>query len=115
MGSRALARTRSSVAASAPTTGFYGDPSVKPNPNLGEISQPPFYAVRTYPGDVGTGGGLMTDEHARVLRDDRTPIEGLYATGNCTATIWGRCYPGPGVSIGGSMVFGYIAARHATA
>jgi len=94
---------------------FYGDPSVKPNPNLGEISQPPFHAVRTYPGDVGTGGGLMTDEHARVLRDDRTPIEGLYATGNCTATIWGRCYPGPGVSIGGSMVFGYIAARHATA
>jgi 3-oxosteroid 1-dehydrogenase len=94
---------------------FYGDPSVKPNPNLGAISEPPFYAVRTFPGDVGTGGGLLTDEYARVLRADGTPIEGLYATGNCTATIWGRCYPGPGVSIGGSMVFGYIAARHATA
>jgi len=90
----------------------HGDPSVKPNPNLGAIEKPPFYAVRMHPGDVGTAGGLVTDEHARVLRDDGSVIEGLYATGNCTASVVGRCYPGAGASIGASFVFGYIAAHH---
>ena len=47
---------------------FLGDPSTSPNPNLGTIEKPPFYAVRLYPGDVGTAGGLVTDERARVLR-----------------------------------------------
>ena len=91
----------------------HGDPTVKPNPNLGAIEQPPFYAVRMYPGDVGTAGGVVTDEHARVLREDGSVIEGLYATGNCTASVVGRCYPGAGASIGASFTFGYIAAHHA--
>lgn len=91
----------------------HGDPTIKPNPNLGPIEQPPFYAVAMYPGDVGTAGGLVTDEHARVLRADGSVIEGLYATGNSTASVMGRCYPGPGASIGPSFVFGYLAARHA--
>lgn len=93
---------------------FAGDPDVKPNPNLGEIAQAPFYAVRFYPGDVGTCGGLMTDENARVLRADGSVIPGLYATGNSTASVMGRSYPGAGASIGASMTFGFIAARHAT-
>ena len=91
----------------------HGDPTIKPNPNLGAIEQAPFYACRMYPGDVGTAGGLITDEHARVLRVDGTVIPGLYATGNSTASVMGRCYPGAGASIGASFVFGYIAARHA--
>ena len=91
----------------------HGDPTIKPNPNLGPIEQPPFYAVRMYPGDVGTCGGIVTDEYARVLRADGSAIPGLYATGNCTASVAGRCYPGAGASIGASFVFGYIAARHA--
>lgn len=90
----------------------HGDPTVTPNPNLGAIEQAPFYAVRMYPGDVGTAGGMVTDEHARVLRADGSVIEGLYATGNCTASVVGRCYPGAGASIGASFVFGYIAAHH---
>jgi 3-oxosteroid 1-dehydrogenase len=93
----------------------HGDPRVKPNPNLGPIEQAPFYAVAIYPGDVGTAGGVLTDEHARVLRSDGTAVEGLYATGNCTASVFGRCYPGAGASIGASFVFGYLAARHAAA
>ena len=91
----------------------HGDPTVKPNPNLGPIEKAPFYAVRMYPGDVGTAGGVVTDEHARVLREDGSVIEGLYATGNCTASVLGRCYPGAGASIGASFTFGYIAAQHA--
>lgn len=93
---------------------FAGDPTVKPNPNLGAIEQAPFYAVRLFPGDVGTCGGLMTDESARVLRPDGSAIPGLYATGNSTASVMGRSYPGAGASIGASMTFGFIAARHAT-
>jgi 3-oxosteroid 1-dehydrogenase len=91
----------------------HGDPTVKPNPNLGAIEEAPFYACRMYPGDVGTAGGLVTDEYARVLRADGSAIAGLYATGNSTASVMGRCDPGPGASIGASFVFGYIAARHA--
>jgi len=92
---------------------FLGDPTVKPNPNLGALEKPPFYAVRLYPGDVGTAGGLVTDEYARVQRADGSIISGLYATGNSTAPVVGRSYPGAGASIAASIVFGYIAARHA--
>jgi 3-oxosteroid 1-dehydrogenase len=91
----------------------FADPTVKPNPCLGALEKGPFYAVQVYPGDVGTFGGLLTDEHARVLTDDGAPIPGLYATGNSTASVVGRCYPGAGASIAASFVFGYIAARHA--
>ena len=66
------------------------------------------------PGDIGTCGGLVTDEHARVLDERDEPIEGLYATGNITATVMGRHYLGPGASIANTMVFGYLAALHAT-
>lgn len=88
-----------------------GDPTVKPNPCLGAIAKAPFYAVRLYPADVGTFGGLVTDEHARVLRDDGSIIEGLYAAGNCTSSVMGRSYPGAGASISASFAFGYIATR----
>lgn len=80
---------------------------------LGPIEKAPFYAAPVVPGDVGTYGGVVTDANARVLREDGTPIEGLYATGISTASVMGRIYPGAGSSIGPSFVFGYIAARHA--
>jgi len=91
---------------------YYGDPTVKPNPNLGPIDRPPFWATRIYPGDLGTKGGLLTDEHGRVLREDGSAIDGLYASGNSTASVMGRTYPGPGGTIGPGMVFGYLAALH---
>jgi len=93
---------------------FAGDPTIGPNPNLGPIDKPPFYAVRMFPGDVGTYGGLVTDVDGRVLRPDGSAIEGLYATGNCTASVTGGVYPGAGASIGASFVFGWRAARRAT-
>jgi 3-oxosteroid 1-dehydrogenase len=90
-----------------------GDPTYRPNPNLGALERAPFYAVQLWPGDVGTQGGLVVDEFARVLREDGSVIAGLYATGNCTASLFGRCYPGAGASIAKSLTFGYVAARHA--
>jgi len=92
---------------------FYADPSVRPNPCLGPLDRPPYYAIELWPGDLGTKGGLVTDDHARVLREDGSPIEGLYATGNCSAAVMGNSYAGAGATIGPSMVFGYIAALHA--
>jgi 3-oxosteroid 1-dehydrogenase len=92
-----------------------GDPNRKVHPCLGPIDEPPYYAVEVLPGDIGTCGGLLTDEHARVLDQQDQPIDGLYAAGNITATVMGRHYLGPGASIANSMVFGYLAALHAVA
>jgi 3-oxosteroid 1-dehydrogenase len=90
---------------------YYSDPTVKPNPSLHAIDQGPFYAVKIVPGDLGTKGGLVTDERARVLRPDGTPITGLYAAGNVSAAVMGRTYAGPGATIGPALVFGYLAAE----
>jgi len=92
---------------------WLGDPYHKPSETLGTIARGPFYAVPIVPGDVGTYGGVVTDEHARVLREDGSVIPGLYATGVSTASVMGGAYPGPGASVGPSFVWGYVAARHA--
>ena len=92
---------------------WLGDKYHAKNASLGSISEGPFYAVEVVPGDVGTYGGVVTDEHAKVLREDGTPIEGLYATGISTASVMGRAYAGAGASVGPSFVWGYVAARDA--
>jgi 3-oxosteroid 1-dehydrogenase len=89
---------------------YYGDPNCKPNPNLAPLAEPPFYAIKIVPGDLGTKGGLRTDERARVLRADSSVIAGLYAAGNTSALVMGRSYAGPGATIGPAMTFGYLAA-----
>ncbi|GAA1147796.1 3-oxosteroid 1-dehydrogenase [Nocardioides aquiterrae] len=90
---------------------YYSDPTVKPNPSLHTIDHAPFYAVKIVPGDLGTKGGLVTDERARVLRPDGSPIPGLYAAGNCSSAVMGRTYAGPGATIGPALTFGYLAAE----
>lgn len=92
---------------------WLGDPMHQPNPSLGKIEQGPFYAMGVYPGDVGTYGGVVTDEFARVLRADGSVINGLYATGTSSASVMGRVYPGAGSSVGPSFTWGFVAAKHA--
>ena len=89
---------------------YYSDPTVKPNPSLNVIDHAPFYAVKIVPGDLGTKGGLVTDERARVLRPDGSVIGGLYAAGNASAAVMGHTYAGPGATIGPALAFGYLAA-----
>jgi len=91
---------------------YYGDPTIQPNPCLQVIDQAPFYAVVMVPGDLGTKGGLQTDVHARVLREDGSVIDGLYAAGNVSAPVMGHTYAGPGATIGPALTFGYVAALH---
>jgi 3-oxosteroid 1-dehydrogenase len=92
---------------------YYGDANVAPNPCLGPIAKAPFYAIEAYPGELGTKGGLETDADARVLRENGDAIPGLYAIGNCSASVMGHTYPGAGATLGPATTFGYIAARHA--
>ncbi|SEC13240.1 3-oxosteroid 1-dehydrogenase [Gordonia malaquae] len=94
---------------------YYGDTSNKPNPSLGEISTGPFYAAAMVPADLGTKGGVRIDVRARVLRDDDSVIDGLYAAGNVAAPVMGHTYAGPGATIGPAMVFGHVAALDAAA
>jgi succinate dehydrogenase/fumarate reductase flavoprotein subunit len=90
-----------------------GDPAHRPNPCIGEISRPPFYAVEIRPGDIGASAGLACDAAARVLGRDGAAIEALYACGNDMESIMAGHYPGPGITLGPAMTFGYIAARSA--
>jgi succinate dehydrogenase/fumarate reductase flavoprotein subunit len=93
---------------------YYGDPTL-PNPNLYPLGDPPYYAFRIVLGDLGTSGGLRTDEYARVLRSDDTVVRGLYAVGNTAAPVMGRSYAGAGATIGPAMTFGFVAAKHLAA
>ena len=91
---------------------FYGDPDIKPNPCVAPLAQPPFYAVRVEIGDLGTYAGIATNGHAQVLDEQKRPIPGLYAAGNDALSIMGGNYPGPGITLGPAMTFGWIAGRH---
>ncbi|MBM3352955.1 MAG: FAD-dependent oxidoreductase [Betaproteobacteria bacterium] len=91
---------------------FYGDPDIKPNPCVAPLAQPPFYAVRVVIGDLGTYDGIATNGHAQVLDESKRPICGLYAAGNDALSIMGGNYPGPGITLGPAMTFGWIAGRH---
>jgi 3-oxosteroid 1-dehydrogenase len=92
---------------------YYGDEKVRPNPCLAPLERAPYYGIEVYPGDLGTKGGVRTDENGRVLRNMGEPIPGLYATGNCSASVMGRTYPGAGATMGPAITFGFLAARHA--
>ncbi|MCP3391357.1 FAD-dependent oxidoreductase [Bradyrhizobium sp. CCGB12] len=89
-----------------------GDAGHKPNPCVAPITRAPFFAMRIHPADLGTAIGMKVDAQARVLREDGTPITGLYACGNDMASIMNGNYPGPGITLGPALTFGYIAGRH---
>ncbi|MFC1442653.1 3-oxosteroid 1-dehydrogenase [Streptacidiphilus sp. N1-10] len=90
---------------------YYTDPAVVPNSCLAPLWEPPFYAFKIVPGDLGTKGGMVTDARARVLTADGTAIPGLYAAGNASAAVMGHSYAGSGSTIGPAMTFGYVAAN----
>jgi len=92
-----------------------GDGENQPNPCVAPLVEAPFYAVAVYPADLGMAAGVMTDGHARALHADGHPIEGLYACGNDMHSVMNGAYPGPGITLGPALVFGYLAASHACA
>lgn len=108
---------------------YGGDPLAHPNPNLGPLAEPPYYAVRVLAGTIGTKGGPVTDVNGAVLKGPGAPkaaaraadsgtgpaIPGLYAVGNAAAFWTGDAYPAPGATLGIGMTMGYLAGRHAAA
>lgn len=94
---------------------FNGDATHQPNPCIGPIAVPPFYAMEVWPADIAVSTGLATDADARVLGADNDAIPGLYACGNDMASVMAGSYPGPGTTLGPGIVFAYRAAMHAAA
>jgi succinate dehydrogenase/fumarate reductase flavoprotein subunit len=90
-----------------------GDADHHPNPCVAPIESPPFYAVAVAPADLGMAAGLVTNADGQVRDGEGQPIEGLYACGNDMQSVMNGAYPGPGITLGPSLVFGYLAARHA--
>jgi succinate dehydrogenase/fumarate reductase flavoprotein subunit len=90
---------------------FNGD-ATYPNPCLGPIAEPPFCALKVWPGDIATSDGLAANQHSQVLDESGQPIPGLYACGNDRASIFNGTYPGPGTTLGPALVFAYLAAQH---
>lgn len=90
-----------------------GDADHGPNPCVAPIATVPFYSVEVRPADLGMSAGLRTDTQARVLDADGRPIPGLWACGNDMASIMEGAYPGPGITLGPALVFGWTAGRAA--
>jgi len=91
----------------------YGDITHKPNPCLGPIEKPPFYAIPVYRGALGTKGGPNVNTKGQFLNAQGEVIPGLYVAGNMMPAVSGRGYGGFGGTIGPGMTFGYLAGIHA--
>lgn len=85
----------------------------KTEANLYPIKTPPFYAFEEGATCLVSVSGLRVNTHSKVLRSDETPIEGLYAIGNCSGSMFVGSYPHhlAGVSMGRCLTFGYLLGR----
>jgi 3-oxosteroid 1-dehydrogenase len=89
-----------------------GDPANTPNPCLAPVETAPFYAVQLHPGALGTAGGLRTDLDGQILDWRDEPLGGLYAAGNCSATVFKDAYPGGGATIGSAITRAFAVGTH---
>jgi tricarballylate dehydrogenase len=76
------------------------------------IDTPPFSAYPSACGITFTFGGLHVDAATRVLRDDGSAIEGLFAAGEIVGGLFHGNYPG-GAGLTSGAVFGRLAGRSA--
>lgn len=78
---------------------------------LTPVNQAPFYGVRTGAWHLTTLNGCRINTDMQVIKEDGTPIEGLYASGDCTGGMFATTYPNlfTGLACGRTMTF----ARHA--
>jgi hypothetical protein len=88
-----------------------GDPTNQPNACLAQIDRPPFYAVRVWPGDLGTAIGLKVDGKTRVLGAGGSPIPSLYACGSDMSSVVSGTYPGAGITLGPALTFAYVCGK----
>lgn len=77
--------------------------------------RPPYYGIEVTGALFHTQGGLLVNQHAQVLKADRTPVPNLYAGGGVACGISGQ---GPGGYWSGNglltaLGYGRIAGEHA--
>lgn len=91
---------------------YMGDSENEPNPCMRPVAKPPYYAVEIHAGTLGTAAGLRTNEYGEVLDREGQPVGGLYACGNDMNSIMDGAYPGPGITLGPALVFGYVVGMY---
>jgi 3-oxosteroid 1-dehydrogenase len=89
-------------------TDFY-----RPPWSLTPVENPPYYAVKLWPGGPNTQGGPLRNKRAQVMRPDYSPVPRLYAAGEL-GSVWGMLYQGGG-NIAECIAFGRIAGVNAAA
>ena len=89
---------------------FLGDSQKKPNPCVAPIQRAPYFAIRVEGGDLAAAGGVNTDASSRVMDESGKFIPGLYACGADAKSIMEGNYPGPGITLGPALAFGFLAA-----
>lgn len=90
---------------------FNGDEGHRPNPCLGPLDTPPYYAVPMRPGICSTKGGLAVNEVGQVIGRHGVPLPGVFACGDAAESVMGFGYAGAGASIGPAMTFAMLAAH----
>lgn len=91
-----------------------GDRNHHPNPNLGAVEKPPFFAIPQARISVSMMSvGIVGDADGRALGYDNSPIDGLYVAGNAMARLDNGAGYQSGMAIGRGMIFGHLAAKHA--
>lgn len=80
---------------------------------LTPVDTAPYYGIRTGAWHLTTLNGCRINTDMQVIREDGTPIEGLYATGDCTGGFFATTYPNlfTGLACGRTMTFGRRAAK----
>lgn len=80
---------------------------------LTPVTQAPFYGVRVGAWHLTTLNGCRINTDMQVLDTEGKPIEGLYATGDCTGGFFATTYPNlfTGLACGRTMTFGRRAAK----
>ena len=84
---------------------------------LTPVDTAPFYGIRTCAWHLTTLNGCRINTDMQVIREDGTPIEGLYATGDASGGFFSTTYPNlmTGLACGRTMTFGRKAAKNVCA
>jgi fumarate reductase flavoprotein subunit len=92
-----------------------GEPDETGRTDGTHVLEPPFYGTKVTAALFHTQGGLAVDEHARVLREDGSIVDRLYAGGGAAAGISGDGAGGylSGNGLTAALGYGRLAGIHA--
>lgn len=80
---------------------------------LVSVENGPYYALKVYPRTMGTFGGVTTDESFRVLKEDGSVINNLYAGGECSNRNYYNQVYMTGSAVQLALTSGRLVGEHA--